>query len=106
MIASAIPAQREYRQAMPSRRRHAGRDPAQGGGESVERLPERRLGASAWSRVLRQQIDNHYRAFADPRASCQLLGFQSASICGVANRCRAIAMRRAFMSDMPSPMSM
>ena len=34
-------------------------------------------GPSAWGRVLGQQIDNHYRAFADPRASGQLLGFQS-----------------------------
>ncbi|PSO15814.1 autotransporter outer membrane beta-barrel domain-containing protein [Bradyrhizobium sp. MOS002] len=32
---------------------------------------------SVWGRVLGQQIDNHYRAFADPRASGQLLGFQS-----------------------------
>ena len=32
---------------------------------------------SAWGRVIGQQIDNHYRAFADPRASGQLLGFQS-----------------------------
>jgi outer membrane autotransporter protein len=30
-----------------------------------------------WGRVLGQQIDNHYKAFADPRASGQLLGFQS-----------------------------
>jgi outer membrane autotransporter protein len=34
-------------------------------------------GPAAWGRVLGQQIDNHYRAFADPRASGQLLGFQS-----------------------------
>jgi outer membrane autotransporter protein len=34
-------------------------------------------GSWAWGRVLGQQIDNHYRAFADPRASGQLLGFQS-----------------------------
>ena len=34
-------------------------------------------GPSAWGRVLGQQIDNHYKAFADPRASGQLLGFQS-----------------------------
>jgi outer membrane autotransporter protein len=34
-------------------------------------------GPSAWGRVLGQQIDNHYRAFADPRASGQLLGFQT-----------------------------
>ena len=34
-------------------------------------------GNSAWARVLGQQIDNHYRAFADPRTSGQLLGFQS-----------------------------
>ena len=34
-------------------------------------------GPSVWGRVLGQQIDNHYRAFADPRASGQLLGFQS-----------------------------
>jgi outer membrane autotransporter protein len=34
-------------------------------------------GPSAWGRVLGQQIDNRYRAFADPRASGQLLGFQS-----------------------------
>ena len=34
-------------------------------------------GPSIWGRVLGQQIDNHYRAFADPRASGQLLGFQS-----------------------------
>nr|WP_249780749.1 autotransporter outer membrane beta-barrel domain-containing protein [Bradyrhizobium sp. dw_78] len=30
-----------------------------------------------WGRVLGQQIDNHYHAFADPRASGQILGFQS-----------------------------
>ena len=35
------------------------------------------LNAGWWGRVLGQQIDNHYRAFADPRASGQLLGFQS-----------------------------
>jgi outer membrane autotransporter protein len=34
-------------------------------------------GNAVWGRVLRQQIDNRYRAFADPRASGQLLGFQS-----------------------------
>ena len=34
-------------------------------------------GPSAWGRVLGQQIDNRYRAFADPRASGQLLGFQT-----------------------------
>jgi outer membrane autotransporter protein len=34
-------------------------------------------GPWAWGRVLGQQIDNHYTAFADPRASGQLLGFQS-----------------------------
>jgi outer membrane autotransporter protein len=34
-------------------------------------------GPSVWGRVLGQQIDNHYRAFADPRASGELLGFQS-----------------------------
>ena len=34
-------------------------------------------GPSTWGRVLGQQIDNHYTAFADPRASGQLLGFQS-----------------------------
>ena len=34
-------------------------------------------GPSAWGRVLGQQIDNHYRAFADPRTSGQLLGFQT-----------------------------
>jgi T5SS/PEP-CTERM-associated repeat protein/autotransporter-associated beta strand protein len=34
-------------------------------------------GPAAWGRVLGQQIDNHYTAFADPRASGQLLGFQS-----------------------------
>ena len=32
---------------------------------------------SAWGRFLGQQIDNRYRAFADPRASGQLLGFQT-----------------------------
>ena len=32
---------------------------------------------SVWGRVIGQQIDNRYRAFADPRASGQLLGFQS-----------------------------
>jgi outer membrane autotransporter protein len=32
---------------------------------------------SAWGRVIGQHIDNRYRAFADPRASGQLLGFQS-----------------------------
>ena len=32
---------------------------------------------SAWGRVIGQQVDNRYRAFADPRASGQLLGFQS-----------------------------
>ena len=35
------------------------------------------LYAGWWGRVLGQQIDNHYTAFADPRASGQLLGFQS-----------------------------
>ena len=34
-------------------------------------------GPSAWGRVIGQKIDNRYRAFADPRASGQLLGFQS-----------------------------
>ena len=34
-------------------------------------------GPSAWGRVLGQQIDNRYRAFAAPSASGQLLGFQS-----------------------------
>jgi outer membrane autotransporter protein len=34
-------------------------------------------GPSAWGRVLGQQIDNRYRAFADPRASGHLLGFQT-----------------------------
>ncbi len=34
-------------------------------------------GPWVWGRVLGQQIDNHYRAFADPSASGQLLGFQS-----------------------------
>ena len=34
-------------------------------------------GPWAWGRVIGQQIDNHYSAFADPRASGQLLGFQS-----------------------------
>jgi len=34
-------------------------------------------GPSTWGRVLGQQIDNHYTAFADPRASGQLRGFQS-----------------------------
>ncbi len=32
---------------------------------------------AVWGRVLGQQIDNRYGAFADPRASGQLLGFQS-----------------------------
>ena len=35
------------------------------------------LYAGWWGRVLGQQINNHYLAFADPRASGQLLGFQS-----------------------------
>jgi outer membrane autotransporter protein len=35
------------------------------------------LYASWWGRVLGQQINNRYTAFADPRASGQLLGFQS-----------------------------
>jgi T5SS/PEP-CTERM-associated repeat protein/autotransporter-associated beta strand protein len=34
-------------------------------------------GPSVWGRVLGQQVDNRYTAFADPRASGQLLGFQS-----------------------------
>ena len=33
--------------------------------------------SAGWGRVLGQQIDNHYRAFADPRASGQVLGFQT-----------------------------
>jgi Autotransporter beta-domain len=37
----------------------------------------RRLGSLGMGRVLGQQIDNRYRAFADPRASGQLLGFQT-----------------------------
>jgi outer membrane autotransporter protein len=39
--------------------------------------PNAGAGPSVWGRVLGQQIDNHYRAFADPRASGQVLGFQS-----------------------------
>jgi outer membrane autotransporter protein len=39
--------------------------------------PNANWGPSAWGRVLGQQIDNRYRAFADPRASGQLLGLQS-----------------------------
>ena len=39
--------------------------------------PDAGWGPWAWGRVLGQQIDNHYRAFADPRASGQVLGFQS-----------------------------
>ena len=31
---------------------------------------------SAWGRVIGQQIDNHYQAFADPRASGRLIGLQ------------------------------
>jgi outer membrane autotransporter protein len=34
-------------------------------------------GHSSWARVFAQQIDNHYEAFADPRASGQLLGVQA-----------------------------
>lgn len=34
-------------------------------------------GNSAWGRLLGEQIDNHYRAFADPRTSGHILGFQS-----------------------------
>ncbi|EHR04909.1 autotransporter family protein [Bradyrhizobium sp. WSM471] len=34
-------------------------------------------GTSVWGRFLGQQIDNHYKAFADPRTSGQVLGFQS-----------------------------
>ena len=30
-----------------------------------------------WGRVFGQQIDNHYRAFADPRADGQIAGFQA-----------------------------
>ena len=76
---------------MPSPRRHVGRDAAQGAGESADRLPERRLGPSVWGRVIGEQIDNHYRAFADPRASGQLLGFQSDIDLGEANGRRVIA---------------
>jgi outer membrane autotransporter protein len=32
---------------------------------------------SAWGRVIGQQIDNRYQAFADPRASGQLIGMQA-----------------------------
>ena len=63
-------------------------------------------GPWVWGRVLGQQIDNHYRAFADPSASGRLLGISRAvSICGMANGCRAIAIPRAFMSDLPTPLS-
>ncbi len=31
---------------------------------------------SAWGRVFGEQIDNHYGAFADPRASGSILGLQ------------------------------
>jgi outer membrane autotransporter protein len=34
-------------------------------------------GRSAWGRFFGQQIDNRYQAFADPRASGQLLGMQA-----------------------------
>ncbi|CUT14368.1 autotransporter [Bradyrhizobium sp.] len=33
--------------------------------------------SAGWGRVLGQQIDSHYRAFADPRTSGQVLGFQT-----------------------------
>ena len=39
--------------------------------------PDAGWGPTTWGRFLGQQIDNHYTAFADPRASGQLLGFQS-----------------------------
>jgi hypothetical protein len=59
--------------------------PCSAGGDTRDGIP-RKAPAKAptdclytgwWGRVLGQQIDNHYRAFADPRASGQLLGFQS-----------------------------
>ena len=40
-------------------------------------MPFRRLGAIGLGPGPGQQVDNRYRAFADPRASGQLLGFQS-----------------------------
>ena len=55
----------------------AGQDSAHGAGQSADRMREAGWGPSVWGRVLGQQIDNHYTAFADPRASGQLLGFQS-----------------------------
>ncbi len=59
--------------------------PCQAGGDTrdgiVRKAPANCLnagwGPSVWARVFGQQIDNHYQAFADPRASGQLLGFQS-----------------------------
>ena len=62
---------------MPSRQRCGRRDRAQGAGESADDCLNAGWGPSIWGRVIGQQIDNRYRAFADPRASGQLLGFQS-----------------------------
>ncbi|PSO30552.1 autotransporter outer membrane beta-barrel domain-containing protein [Bradyrhizobium sp. MOS002] len=39
--------------------------------------PNAGWGPSVWGRVMGQHIDNHYKAFADPRTSGQVLGFQS-----------------------------
>ena len=35
---------------------------------------------SAWGRMIGQQIDNRYEAFADPRADGRILGMQPGSI--------------------------
>ena len=63
-------------------------------------------GPSVWGRVLGQQIDNHYRAFADPRASGQLLGFQSGIDLWRGEWIPGHRDAAGIYSDMPMPMSM
>ena len=63
-------------------------------------------GPSVWGRVLGQQIDNHYRAFADPRASGQLLGFQSGIDLWRGEWLPGHRDAAGIYSDMPTPMSM
>src|SRR5215510_8363430 len=40
-------------------------------------VPESICRPAVWGRLFGQQIDNHYRAFADPRASGQVAGIQT-----------------------------
>jgi outer membrane autotransporter protein len=61
---------------------------------------------SDWARFFGQGIDNRYDAFADPRASGWMGGFQVALICCAAASCPGIAMWPASTWRLPTATSM